>query len=336
MGLVIPIQIPNKVEIDQESYSDTYAKITISPLEPGYGITIGNTIRRVLLSSIQGVALKFVRIEGLHHEFVTIPGTDTDYIDYILKLKKLVIISDKLEDIKLDLDVSKKGIVTAGDINVPNGVEIVNKDLPLFEITQDTQVRSEMILGVDRGYIPSEEHDRGDLPIDFIPIDSLFTPIKNVSFSVKNERVGKKVDFDKLIVKITTDGSVDPKESFYLTGKLLRDFYDTMVLFEKEPEYVEKVEMDSRLNKIDKLLNTSVNELELSVRSSNCLLAAKIQIIRDLVGKTENQMLKYRNFGKKSLDEIKDLLANYELSLGMNLDKIESEIEKAKNIVLKR
>ena len=337
MSLIIPIQNPTKVDVDKSTYSDSFVKIVVSPMEPGYGITVGNTIRRVLLSSIQGAAVKFVMIEGLHHEFTGIPGTDTDYVDFILRLKRLAIKSASLEDVTLELNVSKLGVVTAGDISTGSEVEIINKDLELFEVTEEgKEIRCQIIVGVNRGFVPSEEHDSSELPVGFIAVDSLFNPVKNVSFIVENERVGKRIDFDKLVLEVTTDGSIDPKEAFYTASKLLRDFYDKMIRFEVEPEYVEKLEMDPRLERIERLLDTSVNEMELSVRSSNCLLAAKIETVRDLVSKTENQMLRYRNFGKKSLDEIKKLLSDLDLSLGMNLEKVESEIQEARNKILKR
>ncbi len=337
MSLIIPIQNPTKVEIDESTYSSTYVKVSVSPMEPGYGTTVGNTVRRVLLSSMQGAAVKFVMIDGLHHEFTGIPGTNTDYVDFILRLKRLAIKSESLEDVTLELNVKKAGMVTANDISVKSGIEIINKDLELFEITQDGQeIRCKIIVGVNRGYVPSEEHDKADLPVGFIAVDSLFNPVKNVAFSVENERVGKRIDYDKLVLEVTTDGSLDPKEAFYTASKLLRDFYDKMVRFEVEPEYVEKLEMDPRLERIERLLDTSVNEMELSVRSSNCLLAAKIETVRDLVSKTENQMLRYRNFGKKSLDEIKKLLQDLDMSLGMNLEKVEAEIAEARNKILKR
>ncbi len=330
-----PIQLPDKVEVEKESYTDSYGKFIISPIEPGYGITIANTLRRVLLSSMVGAAVRFVRVQGLHHEFVPIPGSDTDYVDIILKLKKLIIKMDTLDEIKLELNHSGKGVVRAGDIKEIQGIEIINQDMVLLEFTENVEFFMEIWIGTGRGYIPSETQDMTDKPVGVIPVDSIYTPVLNVRFQKENQRVKEKIDFDKIILEIDTDGSIDPKFAFFMSAKLLRDFYDKMVLFEKEPEYVEEIKMDAELERLDNMLNTNVRELELSVRSSNCLLTAKIDKIKDLVAKTETEMLRYRNFGKKSLNEIKGILAKYDLALGMDVKKIENKIEEAKKIINK-
>lgn len=335
MQKITPIQLPDKVEIDKDSYTQNYGKFTVSPIEPGYGLTIANTLRRVLLTSMIGAAVRFVRIEGLHHEFVPIPGSDTDFIDLILKLKKLVIKMDSMEEVMATIEHSGKGVITTSDFNLPAGVEIVNQEYPLLEMTQDTDFRMEVWIGAGRGYVPSDEQIGDEKPTGVIAIDSIYTPVLNVNFKKENERVGKKIDYDKIILEITTDGSVEPKYCFFMSAKLLRDFYDKMVLFEKEPEYIKEIKMDSELKRLDELLNTNVKELELSVRSSNCLLTAKLETIKDLVTKTEVEMLKYRNFGRKSLNEIKEILSQYDLSLGMDVTKIEKKIEEAKKIINK-
>lgn len=335
MQKFIPIQLPENVSVDNDSLSSTFGRFTISPIEPGFGITIANTIRRVLLSSMVGSAVRFVRIEGLHHEFSPIPGSDTDFVDLILRLKKLVIKMTNLEEVSASLQFTGKGEITASDITLPTGVEIINKDLSLLEFTQEVDFKMDIWIGTGRGYVPSEEQDKKDKPLGAIAVDSIYSPVVNVSYKKESERVGKRIDFDKIIMDITTNGSIDPKFTFFMSAKLLRDFYDKMVLFEKEPDYVEELKMDTELEQLDELINTNVQELELSVRSSNCLLTAKIDTIKDLVSKTEAEMLRYRNFGRKSLNEIKEILARYDLHLGMDVGKIETRIEEAKSLLNK-
>ncbi|MCD4796617.1 MAG: DNA-directed RNA polymerase subunit alpha [Candidatus Cloacimonetes bacterium] len=325
-----PLQLPDKVQVDENTYGPTFGKFEIGPLEPGFAITIGNTLRRVLFSAIQGTAIRFVKIEGLHHEFAPIPGTDSDFIDLILKLKKVVIKSESVNEELLVLEHKGIGPVTAGEINETADVKIINKDLILFQMNEDIDFRMELWVGIGRGYASAETHDMEEKPVGVIPIDSIYSPVTKVNFEIGNQRVGEKIDYDKIIIEINTDGSIDPKDSLYLAAKILRDLYDKIVLFEKEPEYIEEIEMDPELERMEKILVTNVNELELSVRCSNCLSAAKIETIGELVEKTENEMLKYRNFGKKSLEEINALLEKYDLSLGMNVIGIHKKINDAK------
>lgn len=333
MKFLEPLQLPESVVVDEKTYSSTYGKFEIGPLESGFATTIGNTLRRVLLSSIQGAAVRYVKIEGLHHEFTPIPGSTLDFIDLILKLKKLVISTDSISEEKLVLEHKGVGMITAGDIQETADVKIINKDLELMEMTEDVDFRMELWIGIGRGYVAADNHDMDEKSVGVIPIDSIYSPIVKVNFEVENQRVGERIDFDKLVMKITTDGSIDPKDSLYLSAKILRDLYDSIVLFEKEPEYIEEIEMDPELERMEKILTTNVNELELSVRCSNCLSAAKIEKIGELVEKNENEMLKYRNFGKKSLEEIHTLLGQYELSLGMDVTGMRKKIDDAKNKV---
>jgi len=332
--LLEPLQMPEKVDVEKETYTSTYGKFDIGPLEPGFGTTIGNTLRRVLLSSIQGAAVRYVRIEGLHHEFSPIPGTNSDYIDLILHLKQLVLKISTLNEVTMVLEHKGKGVVTAAEIVAPADVEIINKDLYLLEITDDIDFRLELWAGTGRGYVPADKQEMEDKPIGLIPIDSIYSPVIKVNFNVTHQRVKEKMNFDKLTIDVTTDGSVDPKFALFLSAKILKDLYSKISLFEEEPEYVEEIQMDPDLERLDKLLHMSVKELELTVRSANCLQAAHIETIGDLVGKSEAEMLKYRNFGKKSLDEITGLLEKYELTLGMDVDEIYGRIEEAKNRVI--
>ncbi len=333
MMFLEPLQLPEQVKVDEKTYSPTYGKFEIGPLEAGFATTIGNTLRRVLTSSIQGTAIRFVKIEGLHHEFAPIPGGDSDFIDVILKLKKIVLKSETVNEEKLVLEHKGIGPVTAGEIQETADVKIINKDLVLLEMAEDVEFKMEIWVGIGRGYVSADQHNMEEKPVGVIPIDSIYSPVVKVNFEAGQQRVGERIDYDKLIMEITTDGSIDPKDSLYLAAKILRDLYDRLVLFETEPEYIEEVEMDPELERMEKILDTAVNELELSVRCSNCLSAAKIDTIGELVGKNENEMLKYRNFGKKSLEEINALLDKYALSLGMDVKGIRKKIDDAKGKV---
>lgn len=333
MMFLEPLQLPEQVKVDEKTYSPTFGKFEIGPLEAGFATTIGNTLRRVLTSSIQGTAIRFVKIEGLHHEFAPIPGGDSDFIDVILKLKKIVLKSETVNEEKLVLEHKGIGPVTAGEIQETADVKIINKDLVLLEMAEDVEFKMEIWVGIGRGYVSANQHNMEEKPVGVIPIDSIYSPVVKVNFEAGQQRVGERIDYDKLIMEITTDGSIDPKDSLYLAAKILRDLYDRLVLFETEPEYIEEVEMDPELERMEKILDTAVNELELSVRCSNCLSAAKIDTIGELVGKNENEMLKYRNFGKKSLEEINALLDKYALSLGMDVKGIRKKIDDAKGKV---
>ncbi|MCF7912851.1 MAG: DNA-directed RNA polymerase subunit alpha [Candidatus Cloacimonetes bacterium] len=336
MTLLEPLQLPEKVEVEQESYSATYGRFEIGPLEPGFGTTIANTIRRVLLSAIQGAAVRYVKIEGLHHEFTPIPGCDSDFIDLILKLKKLVVKSDTIQETKLVLEHKGIGRITAAEIQETADIKIINKDLVLAEMTEDMEFNMEIWVGIGRGYVPSDNQNVEDFPAGVIPIDSIYSPITKVNYSVEKQRVGQRIDFDKIIMEIHSDGSIDCRDALYLSAKILRDLYDKLVLFEVEPEYIEEVQMDPELEELEKIFNMNVNELELSVRCSNCLAAAKIDTIGELVSKNENEMLKYRNFGKKSLEEINALLEKYNLGLGYDVDGKSNEIAEARKKVTVR
>ena len=318
--LLEPIQLPSKVEFDRNSITTLYGKCEIGPLEPGYATTIGNTLRRILLSSIQGAAARFVRIEGLHHEFSPIPGTDTDYNDFILNLKKVVFTSETINEVILQLQFSGTGPVTAGKIQDTAEVKVKNKDLVLFNVVETTDITIDIWVGIGRGYVSADKQNAEDKPVGVIPIDSIYSPITKCNFFTENQRVGERTDYDKLIMEIFTNGAIDPRNALYLSAKLLRDMYSHMVKFETEPEYVEELNIDPELESTDKKINLFIKDLELTVRSANCLAAAKIETLGELVSKTETDMLKFRNFGKKSLDEIKELLQRYDLYLGYDVD----------------
>ncbi len=330
MNYLLPIQFPIDIKVVEDTYSSSFGRFEIGPLEPGYAVTLGSSLRRVLLSSLQGAAIRFVKIEGLHHELCPIPDSDSDYIDLILRLKQLVFQVDTVKETSLSLQVKGPGTITAKDIETPAGVRIINNDQYLFELVSDVDFRMDLWLGVGRGYVSSDDQDTNEKPVGVIPIDSIYSPVTKVNFFSSKQRVGEKIDYDKLLLDIHTDGSIEPKEALYVSAKYLKDLYQKFVCFDEEPSYLKATKLDPKLEEMDKILNLPVNEMELSVRSANCLEEASIQTIGDLVEKTEVEMLKYKNFGKKSLEEIKQLLAKFDLSLDMNMNSVKSEIEKAK------
>ena len=251
MTLLEPIQIPDKVEVDESSFTSTYGKFDIGPLEPGFGTTIGNTLRRVLLSAIQGAAVRYVKIEGLHHEFVPIPGCDSDFIDLIMRLKQLVVKSETIQETKLVLEHNGLGQITAAEIEETADVKIINKDLVLAEMTENMEFRMEIWVGIGRGYVPGVSHISEDYPVGVISVDSIYSPITKVNYNVEKQRVGQKIDYDKIVMEITSDGSINPRDALYLSAKILRDLYDRVVLFESEPEYIEEVKMDPELEELE-------------------------------------------------------------------------------------
>ncbi len=300
-------------------------------MEPGYGTTIGNTLRRILLSSIQGAAVRFVRIEGLHHEFCPIPGTNSDYIDLILRLKQLVISSSSVEEVPLVLEHKGKGVITASMIQETAYVKIINKDLYLLEVVDDIDFRLEMIVGIGRGYVSADRQNPEGKAVGFIPVDSIYSPVLKVNFSVSHQRVKERMNFDRLIMEIYTNGAVEPSIALFLAAKILKDMAAKISLFEIEPQYIRDIELDTELEEKERILKTSVKEIELSVRAANCLAQAKIETIGDLVSKTEAEMLKFRNFGKKSLEEIVQKLKKYDLHLGMDVEGIYRQIREARS-----
>ena len=326
-----PLQMPESVEHDKKTYSRNFGRFEIGPLEPGFGTTMGNTLRRILLSSIQGAAVRFVRIEGLHHEFTPVPGTNSDYIDLILRIKQLVIESNIVEESTIILEHKGKGIITAGMIQENANIKIINKDLYLLEVTEDIDLKIEMIVGIGRGYVSADRQNPEGHPIGFIPIDSIYSPILKVNFSVTHQRVKERMNFDKLILEIHSNGAVEPMIALFLAAKILKDMAGKICLFETEPEYIRDVELDPDLEEKERILRMSVKEIELTVRAANCLEMANIDTIGELVSKSEAEMLKFRNFGKKSLEEIVQKLKKYDLELGMDVDGIYRKIKEARS-----
>jgi DNA-directed RNA polymerase subunit alpha len=324
-------QLPNRLTKDEDVSTDNYGKFIAEPFEGGYGHTIGNSLRRVLLSSIEGAAISSVKIEGVQHEFQTIEGVVEDVTDIILNLKKVLVISHKKDSVSLMIDVTRKGTVTAADIQADSNIEIINPDQIICTLDTEGRFLAELEIKVGRGYVSGEDNKKQDQPIGVIAIDSLYSPVKLVKYSVENTRVGQMTDYDKLILEIWTDGRISPDDCLKHAAAILKhhlDVFDKVsddsVEFESE-----QVEVSEEQNKLRKLLNMSVNEIELSVRAANCLNNANITTVGELAMKSEQEMLKYRNFGKKSLNEIKAKLEQLGLSLGMKIDErlLESRTE---------
>jgi len=318
-------EMPRKLEVDEKTYTDFYGKFIAEPFEKGYGITLGNSLRRVLLSSIEGAAVTNVKIEGVMHEFSTIPGVLEDVPQIILNIKNLVIKMHTKNPKIITIKKEEKGEVTAKDIVTDETIEIVNPDLHIATLTKDTKFYVEMEVGKGRGYVPAERNKKEDQPIGVIPVDSIFSPVKRVNFEVENTRVGQMTDYDKLILEIWTNGAITPKEALLHAAHILQRHLDIFLTLGELPEEEEVPEEQPVDEELMEKLNMPISELELSVRSENCLKKANIKTIGDLVKCTEQDLLKYRNFGKKSLAEIQGILKSMGLSLGMGVEKSKKE-----------
>jgi len=314
---------PKRIQINQESYSKTYGKFVCEPLERGFGITIGNSLRRILLSSLQGAAIVLMKIDGVSHEFSTVPGVLEDVTDIILNLKEIKLkIIDGEEEV-INLSKKGEGEVKAGDIETHGLVEILNPDMHIATLNNEAELDMEMVVKIGKGYVPSEKIVSKEQAIGVIPIDGVFSPIQKVNYVVTNARVGQITDYDKLTLEIWTDGSVIPEDALAFAAKILKEQMNPFINFEEEIEPVEKEE-EEKEDKLNENLFRPVSELELSVRSANCLKNANITLIGELVQKTESEMLKTKNFGRKSLNEIKTILEEMDLALGMKLDNFPS------------
>ncbi|MFV1956271.1 MAG: DNA-directed RNA polymerase subunit alpha [bacterium] len=323
---------PRKLVFDAKKNTDTFCRFTAEPFERGFGTTIGNALRRVLLSSLQGAAATAFRIEGVLHEFSTIPGIYEDVTQIVLNLKELRFKIHTNEPKIISVDTSKKGVVTGADIITDHEVEILNQEMSIATLEKGAHLKMEIVVQLNKGYVPAARNKNEELPVDFIAIDSIHSPIARVNYDVENARVGMLTDYDKLIMEITTDGSVSPEDALAISSKIIKEHMNLFINFEEEEiseEEAEKETQEERLKLFEKL-NKGVNELELSVRSINCLQNAYIQSIGELVQKTESEMLKTKNFGRKSLNELKEILEEMGLAFGMDIrgwtpDEIESE-----------
>ncbi|MBI1386881.1 MAG: DNA-directed RNA polymerase subunit alpha [bacterium] len=319
------VVLPGRVQIDQDSLTDRYGKFVVEPLERGFGTTLGNSLRRVLLSSIQGSAIKAVRITGVLQEVSYIPGVVEDVTDIILNLKGLRVKNHRNGPVTLYLTAKGEGQVKASAIEPNPDVEILNPELHIATLDKDGELEMELYVDVGRGYLPAERQGKqADLyPVNTILMDAIFTPIERVKYVVENARVGDITDYDRLIMEIWTDGTITPQDSLAFSAKILKDHLFLFIHFPDEDEVPSEGD-EGQEEVINPYLTKGVEELELSVRAYNCLKAANIKSVGELVTKTESEMLKYRNFGKKSLNEIKEVMLKYGLRLGMDLNQLKA------------
>ena len=308
---------PSNVQIRPGDTAQNSATIIVEPLERGFGLTLGNALRRVLLSSLRGASVTSLKIEGVVHEYDSIPSVKEDVVDIILNVKSIVVRMESSEKKRLAIKAEGPCVVTAGMIEETAGIEVVNKDLVLCHLAEGGSFDAELTLETGKGYVPASQNRDDDAPIGVIPVDSLFSPVKKVSYKVENSRVGQVTDYDKLFLTIETDGTINPEMSVALSAKILQDQLSTFISFE---EAQEEIEEEEEALSFDKNLLRKVDELELSVRSQNCLKNDNIVYIGDLVKKTEGEMLKTPNFGRKSLNEIKEVLAGLGLRFGMEAE----------------
>ncbi|MBN1155886.1 DNA-directed RNA polymerase subunit alpha [candidate division KSB1 bacterium] len=316
------LRMPENIELDEATYTNTYGKFTVQPLERGFGTTIGNALRRVLLSSLQGAAITMIRVDNVFHEFSTIEGVVEDVATIILNLKEVRIKLLNKKPEKISLHLIGPAEFKAGDLqNGTTDFEILNPDKHIASLNADADFTLELRIGRGKGYVTAEENKLPDQPIGTIPIDSIFSPIINVNYTVEKTRVGQRIEYEKLIMEIFTDGSITPDDALTYAGKILKDHIQLFINFDIEPEEEVTSEVDEEALRIRKLLKMSVDELELSVRSHNCLMAANIKTISDLVRRDEQEMLKFRNFGRKSLTELNKILDEKGLHFGMDVDK---------------
>src|SRR6266436_4818603 len=315
-------EMPKRLTKEDSTASDTYAKFVAEPFETGYAHTVGNSLRRVLLSSLEGAAITSIKVYGAMHEFTTIDGVVEDVTEIVLNLKKIKFKAHSREQQTLLLSANKDGQVTGADIKLNQNIELVNTDQLICTLDKKKKFEMELEVKVGRGFCPGDENKKPDQPIGVIPIDSLFSPVTRVRYAVEAARVGQRTDYDRLLIEIWTDGRISPDDALTQASAILQHHLDVFVGYDKNAVEFEEVvdKQDEEKTKLKKLLNMSVNEIELSVRAANCLNNANITTVGQLAMKTEQEMLKYRNFGKKSLNEIKDKLSALGLTLGMTFE----------------
>lgn len=314
--------MPKRLTKDESTATDVYAKFIAEPFETGFGHTVGNSLRRLLLSSLEGAAITSIKIDGAMHEFTTVDGVVEDVTDIVLNLKKVKFRVHSREPQTLLLSANKEGAVTAGDIELNQNVELVNPGQHICTLDRKKKFEMELEIKVGRGFCPGDENKKADQSIGVIAIDSLFSPVTRVRYNVEAARVGQRTDYDKLLIEIWTDGRISPDDALTQASAILQHHLDVFVGYDKNAVEFEEEQkpQDDEKAKLRKLLNMSVNEIELSVRAANCLNNANITSVGQLALKSEAEMLKYRNFGKKSLNEIKEKLTALGLALGMNID----------------
>ena len=317
------LKMPESVVIDKTAYSNKYGKFTLQPLERGFGTTLGNSLRRVLLSSLPGAAIVAVKFSNVLHEFTTIPGVVEDVAEIVLNLKqvRLKLLNKKTN--KIDISFNGEGVFTAADIQRNSAdVEVLNPDLHIATLNKNAKFDIELRIGKGMGYVPAIENKSPEYTIGFIPMDAIYTPIVNVKYEVENVRIGDKNDYEKLTIEVYTDGSITPEDALTQSAKILRDHIQLYINLDLKPEVKQaEIQRDTEKERVKKILLTSVDELELSVRAHNCLKAANIKNLAELVRRDEAEMLKFRNFGRKSLSELSEIVENYGLEFGMDVDK---------------
>ncbi|MBN1970278.1 MAG: DNA-directed RNA polymerase subunit alpha [Candidatus Delongbacteria bacterium] len=321
--IVLPFKVPEELKLDKSSYSRSFGKFELSPLRRGFGVTIGHAMKRVLLSSIQGAAIYSVKIEGVQHEFMTIEGVVEDVALIILNLKQVKLKLTEGKSAKVTLNFKGKGQFTAKDIEDASNGEVVvyNPEAVIANLNEDAEFSMELNIKLGRGYVSAEENRSDEDPIGTIPIDCIFSPVTKVNYIIENTRVGDRTDYEKLVMEITTDSSVTPEEAVTFAGQILTDHIGLFIKFEVVEDKEHSEEEDPELQYKKNLLKMPIEDLELSVRSYNCLNDAKVKTIGDLVKKKESEMLRFRNFGKKSLAELTKVLRERGLDFGMDIEK---------------
>lgn len=325
-------QMPRFVQIDEESLSDNYGLFSVQPLERGFGATIGNALRRVLLSSIEGAAVKAVKIEGIQHEFTVVEGVEEDVTEIVLNLKEICLRVHTDADKLLYVKKEGPGELVAGDLQVDADVEVMNPDLHIATLDKDGVLDMEITVGKGRGYVLAEANKQVEQPMGTIVMDAAFSPIRKVHYEIDNARVGQQTDYDKLSLSVWTNSVVRPDDAVAHAARILKNHLELFINFEEEPEEELEEVVDEETRRIAALLKMPVDELELSVRSANCLKAANIITLEDLVQKTENEMLKFRNFGRKSLNELTAILENLGIAFGIDVSKYQEVASKSEHV----
>jgi len=323
--------MPDSVTLNTDTQTDTFAELEIAPLERGFGHTLGNALRRTLTSSIHGHAITAVQIEGAKHELSTLPNVHEDVTDIVLNFKQVVFALSDVPSHWATLECKKIGPVTAGMITGQPDLEICNPDLVICNITESGPFNAKLYVDTGRGYVDREIHEIPDEVIGIIRLDTNFSPVRKVAYRVEDTRVGQRTDYDKLILEITTNGAVKPEDAIGFSSKILKDHFQVFINFDEAPIDAQEVEIDEEKERLVELLGRNVEELELSVRSANCLKSGNIQSLFDLVTKSEQEMLKFRNFGRKSLNEIQEILDGMELQFGMTFEPDIAEMIQARS-----
>ncbi|TLU88194.1 MAG: DNA-directed RNA polymerase subunit alpha [Chlorobium sp.] len=323
--MIYQMQMPARIDIDEATHTDRFGRFIAQPLERGYGVTLGNVMRRVLLASLPGTAITGIKIDGVFHEFSTIDGVREDVPEIVMNFKKVRFKSNCKRNCKTTVSITGPAELTAGNIQAQEGeFEVLNTDMHIATVNSGVTLKMDVFIGRGRGYVPAEENRPEGMPIGYISIDSIYTPIRNVRFTVENTRVGQRTDYEKMILDVETDGSLTPDDSVSLAGKIITEHVTFFANFSPtEEEFAEEEfkQQDDEFENMRKLLQTKIEDLDLSVRSQNCLRLAEIDTIGDLVSRKEDELLNYKNFGKKSLTELREQLEKFDLKFGMDITK---------------